>query len=293
MRNSFTDLSPSAMRKSCSTAVLKWSLRVHVKVTMHNGGKTWLTTADAIIIRRVDILKVHDYARAHACLRDYLMIRLPMKIGLRATEVCTLQIQDIQFDTRSFQVLDSKKKRFYPLPLDILTLQLIRDLVKLRKNGYVFQREGKKSWHKKHRGQPLARATVWDRVHKIGRAAGVHEFHPRLLRHYFAADWAYVQKKSIEGLRRILRHKNLFITHRYLARLVFFEDLQQEYEETQNPYTSPLTQTKPLLTDFYHHWCSTCEHEPICKIIDQMCTSPGATGCRFYAKKEEIKKVGI
>jgi integrase len=62
-----------------------------------------------------------------------------MKIGLRTGEICSLRIEYINFEEKTFHVLDSKRKRLYPLPLDALTLQLIQDLVGSRKRATFSQ----------------------------------------------------------------------------------------------------------------------------------------------------------
>jgi len=100
-------------------ASVKWTIRVKTYflskkgTTMTNGGgrgREWYGKGEAIVIRRSDIEHVHDFARVHCKLRDFLLIRVPMKIGLRTTEITTLNIEDIDFNTRSFRVLDSKKR---------------------------------------------------------------------------------------------------------------------------------------------------------------------------------------
>ena len=249
--------------------------------------KEWMNRSTPITIRRSDVRKVHDYARTHCKLRDYLMIRLLMRIGLRVTELCTLNIEDINFDDRSFQVLDSKKKQFYPLPLDTITLQLIKDLIGERGEGHVFTRED--SWKIARENQPLSRVAVWHRIRGIGVAAGVKNLNPRLLRHFFSATWhedmkKTGSKKTLEGLRRILRHTSLATTTFYLQRLVFFEDIQEQYQEIQEPYIA----TRQV-SDFYREWCSKCRSEPVCKIVDQACSSEWASGCKFYAPKQHVK----
>jgi hypothetical protein len=276
-----------------TTAIVKWCIRAKVKVSLCNGGDcTWHTTGEAIIIRRVDVEKVHDYARAHATLEDYLTFRVPMKIGLRSTEMTTLKREDIDFDNLSFQVLDSKKHKYFWVPLDVLTLQLMQDLTGSRLKGYVFTQT--RSWKKTKRDMPITRAAIWRRITRISKEAGVPGVTPRLLRHYCAAHLYYVEHKKPNTIQKILRHKNPTMLHIYLARLSFFEDVQEDFQRTQNPYVMPQSpqqqKTTPLLTDFYREWCSRCEHEPVCRIIDQMCASPGATGCRFYKQKKEMIK---
>ncbi len=249
--------------------------------------REWMRRSTPIVIRRTDIKKVHDYARIHCKLRDYLMIRLPMQIGLRVSEIRTLNIEDINFEDRRFQVLDSKKKQFYPLPLDTITLQLIQDLIGDRWEGTVFTRED--SLKVARLNKPLSRTAIWYLFDGIGVKAGVEGFSPRLCRHYFSAKWhedmkKRDSKKTLEGLRRILRHTSLTTTQVYLQRLTFFEDLQDQFQEIQEPYIA----TRQV-SDFYREWCSKCRMEPVCKIMDQACASEWATGCKFHVPKQQIK----
>jgi integrase len=197
----------------------------------------------SIIISRNDVVAVHDYARAKCCARDYLLIRLPMKIGLRTGEICTLRIENIDFERRIFQVLDSKRKQFYPLPLDPVTLDLIQRLVGNRLKGYVFRQW--KTWFQKRADRPLDTNSVWIRVRLIAAAAGVDNFSPRILRHYSASEW-HRSGRSLEVLRRILRHKSLAYTQFYLARLVCLEDIQREYDQVMN---GPLAEFSQDLTN--------------------------------------------
>lgn len=255
-------------------------------------------SGQTIIIKRSDVKRVESYARDHRDLRDYLLIRLPMKIGLRTREIATLRIEDIDFESRSFQVLDSKKHRFYPLPLDPLTLQLIKDLIGDRTEGVVFQH---KTYKRKNQGKPLTNVTVWKLVKTIGEEAGVKGFHPRILRHFFAANEIYPEPDehgkrrepaSIETVRRILRHKKPGMTHTYLSRLVFFEHIQRDYDRTQKPYTSFIEQPplgsnpSPLKAPNYQKWCSKCDHEIICKFLLEFCNSKCAATCKYYMPKE-------
>lgn len=255
------------------------------------GVKRQYDSGQTIVIKRGDVERVENYARDHRDLRDYLLIRLPKRIGLRTHEIATLSIEDINFEDRSFQVLDSKKHRFYPLPLDPLTLQLIKDLIGDRSEGVVFQH---KTYKRKNQGKPLTNVTIWKLIKTIGEEAGVKGFHPRILRHYFAADWYYVQEKSIEGLRRILRHKKPGITLHYVGQLVFFEDIEAEYHEIRvGPFIEQPSRDLnpvPLKSQNYLKWCSRCDNEPVCKFVEEFCTSKFAANCKYFVLKEEIKQ---
>lgn len=271
-------------------------------------------SGQTIIIKRTDVKRVESYARDHRDLRDYLLIRLPMKIGLRTHEIATLTVEDIDFESRSFQVLDSKKHRFYPLPLDPVTLQLIKDLIGDRTEGVVFQH---KTYKRKNQGKPLRNVSIWKTIKTIGEEAGVKHFYPRILRHYCAANMIYPEPDEygnrpeparIETVRRILRHKKPGMTHTYLARLVFFEDIQWDYERTQNPYVAQAEDYRQIkqvefsdknrfyeesdmsLTPNYQEWCSKCDHEPICKFLPEFCASKCAASCKYFMVKEQVIK---
>lgn len=252
----------------------------------------WTGSNEAIVIHKADVVRVAEYARNYMGLRDYLLIRLPMKIGLRTSEICTFQIQDINLHDRSFRVLDSKKHERFPLPLDAVTLELILELVGSQEKGYVFRRLKKRPWKT---GMPLRRETVYMRVRHIGEEAGVEGFHPRVLRRYFAAMWVYGDpdlppgqrvKGSLETLRRILRHNNLAVTTAYVSKLVFFEDMQREYNELQQSPIRPDPVQTPAgdLAGCIHR--ETCKHyrpgsSKVCIHIDI---------CRHYAPQPEPLK---
>jgi hypothetical protein len=194
-----------------------------------------------------------------------------MQIGLRTGEIATLCIENIDFETRTFQVLDSKKKILYPLPLDVLTLQLIRDLCGFRTHGYVFRQS--RSWKYTHGDKPLTDATIWTVIHNIAKAAGVPDFNPRMLRHYFAAHWIYDLHRSVPALQVILRHESLESTQIYVGRLSFWEDVQREYDGIRN---GPLAETQveetaPVQAQGTHaKVCSECGALQVCKFAATM-----------------------
>lgn len=191
-----------------------------------------------------------------------------MKIGLRTGEIATLCIENIDFETRSFQVLDSKKRALYPLPLDVLTLQLIKDLCQFRTHGYVFRQS--RSWKYARGDKPLTDATIWTVIHNIAKKVGIPNFNPRMLRHYFAANWVRDQGKSVPGLQDILRHESLESTQVYIGRLSFWEDTQKEYDSVRKgPFIeteeTATTQSRPRAKV-----CSECGAAQVCKYAAQM-----------------------
>jgi integrase len=244
-----------------------------------------------LVIKRSDVERIHDWARKNCNPRDFLLIRLPMKIGLRTSEIRMLRIEDINFRDRSFQVLDSKKYTFFPLPLDMLTLQLIQDLVGTRTKGYVFTHQG--SWTYVKAEEPLSRVQIWTVIHEIAEKAGVKGFNPRILRHYFAAHWYYVDEKSLLGLQRLMRHSSLEITSIYLARLIFWEDLKAEYDSVKNaPFVEFQQESAEVAgsipaqvqipVNLEESICKVCSNLHLCKFAP---LAPCVTSCRLKIVK--------
>jgi len=220
----------SATQKWMNNETVKAKLKLTVTFTMtdrgyHHGYKPRM-------IRRLDILLVHDYALENSSQRDYLVVRVFMKTGLRTTELCTLKIEHLDFDTYHFKVLDSKKHRFcpYPLALDVKTVELIRELIGNRVEGFVFRQS--QSWKKVRADAPLTKQTVWTIIHNIGVALGIEGLTPRSFRQWFAAEWYYhadEEKRDLPELQRYLRHERPGTTLDYVNAMVFQEDVDAAY----------------------------------------------------------------
>jgi hypothetical protein len=193
-----------------------------------------------------------------------------MRIGLRTGEIATLRIEDIDFEKRFIKVLDSKKKVYFPLPLDPVTLQLIQDLCGFRKHGYVFTRA--RSWKHVKGDKPLTIQDIWHTIHKIGYDAGVPNFKPRDLRRYFAAHWIRDQDKSLAGLQELLRHQDAETTMIYVNKLSFWEDTQKEYDQIKKgPIAeSQVEETTTVQSRPRAKVCQECGSAQVCKFAAQM-----------------------
>jgi len=225
-----------------------------------------------VVIRRNDIVKVLDYARRNCRLRDYLLIRLAVKLGLRTGELAALQVEDLNFKEGTIRVFDSKKKRRITLPCDPLTMELLKQLIGDRKRGPVFISRNRAC----KRLAGLSVVSIWWIIRRIAKKAGVEDFKPRYFRYYFAAEWVRAGK-SLELLRRILRHENVENTIKYVQRLTFFEDLQMEYLDFAG---LPFKKVKGSL-------CERCVFSDICKYAGRL---PKFAKCeRFVERKANGK----
>lgn len=255
----------------------------------------FLQTSETIILRRADFLRLHDWALNNAPLRDFCIIRVPSRCGLRPGEVQQLRWSQIDFDHLTMNVVDSKNGKTYPIPMDPVTADYLHQLRREIGSDWVFPHDPRSNaW--KHYTTYLTYDGLDKIIKKSARRAGCQAWQKMnlyLLRHFFAANWAYpLDGKSpgnLHALSKILRHKSLAYTQVYLSRLVFYEDIQSEYNRRQTGPFSQREESKaetPICgNEFFDKNCRICEHQPTCRFIDQAMTSPWALSCRYFSPK--------
>jgi integrase len=226
-------------------------------------------------ISREDVLRVVEYASKQCSLRDYVLIRLLLKTGMRTFETCTLRIEDVDFERCHFNVLDSKSGCLVNVPLDLETVELLRLFIGERREGYVFNHSG--TWNYARAEKPWTKGYVWQLVKRIGKQAGVEGLKPRTFRQYFAANWIYKEKGSIVALQCILRHNSLRSTDCYVSKFVFQEDIEAEYRAHMDNVA------RAVNVELLPPVCRDCGNVTICKYIQEInreiweCMS----GCKF------------
>jgi site-specific recombinase XerD len=250
-----------------------------------------------IVLRRSDFQRLHDYVLNHASKRDFCLIRVPMKSGLRPGEIRTLRWENVDFTHQVLQVRDSKKHRLIAVPLDLATADYLRELKGERSEGWVISRDPNgRAWRESP--NPLSLEQLHHIFRKWARAAGCETWQKmRLydLRHYFAATWVYPghgkKPGNLHALSQILRHETLLSTQVYLSRLVFFEDLQAEYDRLQtSPFNVDQTMSEGagvpgVGNKFFDEFCRVCVLQPTCKFVEEAMSSLWASSCRWFTKK--------
>jgi len=272
-------LSPCAVQKWKDNETVKARLKLRIVASMTDGGYHSRWAATPIIIKVGDIEKVHSYARIHASLRDFMLLHLPYASGLRTGEISTLEPKHIDFEHGTFYVFDSKQKTLcsYPIPLDMVTLQLLEDLLAGRREGYVFNRA--RSWKYCKANEPLSIQEIWYVIHKLGVEAGVEGLKPRHLREYFAYNWACVEEKNLVTLQLILRHESLETTQIYIHKMYPWEKMREDFDAKRN---SPFVANQGRSDSEICNDClsvNVCRYAPLPSCVE---------GCRFK-KREELK----
>lgn len=139
--------------------------------------------------------------------RDFTILVLFCKTGLRVSELCQLNIGDIDFTRREINVRHGKRDKSRIVDFDAQTDRVLRTYFgqrQLSPNSPLFV---------SRKGQRLGRKAVCSMVTKTGMKAGL-KVHPHMLRHSFATAWV-ANDSDIFHLQGILGHSDISMTRRY------------------------------------------------------------------------------
>lgn len=120
--------------------------------------------------------------------RDLAMIRLMLASGLRVSEVCGLELADVNLTNRLVAVTDGKGGKSRVVRVDVATAAAV-DRYK-RERGRHRLADRPELWIG-HRG-PVTRKGVPAILRKRAEMAGIGHVHPHMLRH----SWAHRSKRS-------------------------------------------------------------------------------------------------
>jgi len=234
-------LSPTDMDYLRKLRVSAWSVRWVLSVR-HGAGlkrvrveasllaRATTTGKDSYVIYRRQMLQLLHYPKPAF---DQLAIELPTLMGFRAKEVTTWRAEHIDWVNGDTLVLDAKKHRLCVVPLSSQVARHTMDVLGNRAHGYVLQ---SRSNRQRDPEKPLTPIAVWYIWSKWVRTIGVNlvnTISPIVGRRFFAAEWYYSQGLSLVTLQRILRHTDVESTIRYVAGLVFHEDVKRDYDRFQ------------------------------------------------------------
>jgi type 1 fimbriae regulatory protein FimB len=146
--------------------------------------------------------------------RDYCILLLMFRHGLRVTELCSIKLSDVDVDAKTFHVnrlkgCDSGPHEFYNGESQAVKAWLV-ERAKLNPPidcDTLFISERRK---------PLSRVTVWLMIRQTAEAAGLEhlEIHPHMLRH--SCGYALVNKGTdIRIIQGYLGHRSISSTVRY------------------------------------------------------------------------------
>jgi len=148
-------------------------------------------------------------------LRDYLIIRLLWKTGMRVSELVNMEVNWIDFEEKMITVF-GKGKKWRRTPVDGESLMHLKQYFKDKniKNGRIFN---------------ITRNRVFQIVRDISEKAEIkRDVHPHTLRHSYAINYL-MKGGNLRNLQLNLGHSDLNVTAKYLQ--VTARDRKDEYEK--------------------------------------------------------------
>jgi site-specific recombinase XerD len=147
-------------------------------------------------------------SRTFCGIRDRLILLILVDCGLRATELCNLELSDVDLDNRQFLVRRGKGNRSRRVPFGAAVLGLLRQYLarraeveepKLLVNVY---------------GEPIDRYRLRAIVRNAAQRAGVKCSGPHQLRHTCGVEMLRAGA-DVFTVQKVLGHSTLLMTRRY------------------------------------------------------------------------------
>ena len=148
--------------------------------------------------------------------RDYCILLLMFRHGLRVSELCSTTLSDINLETREFHV--NRLKGCNGGPHDLYNGESPAVRAWLAERAKMNPPESCDTLFISERRKPLSRVTVWLMINQVAQAAGLEhlEIHPHMLRH--SCGYALVNKGTdIRIIQGYLGHRSISSTVRYTA----------------------------------------------------------------------------
>jgi integrase/recombinase XerC len=180
---------------------------------------------DVVGERDVAIALAAPDTASTAGMRDTAVLELLYSSGLRRSELCNINLTDLDFQKKTVRILGKgNKTRIVPLGE-----QAIRALEQYRRNRGKFEGSEKKAFFLLEDGRRMTPRVVYYITRKYFRgASNVASPHPHMLRHSFATH-LLDHGAEIRAVQEMLGHASLGTTQRYTH--VTADRLKQVYDK--------------------------------------------------------------
>lgn len=153
------------------------------------------------------IARARTPSKRHNAVRDRLMTLLALHAGLRVSELCALNVENIDIGAPQICVLRGKGDKDRNIPLADCLLPELKACIADRRHGPLFTGPG---------GRRLAARTYQARLDAIGRRAGIlKRVSPHKFRHRFATDALEVLGATLKDVQELLGHASINTTAIY------------------------------------------------------------------------------
>lgn len=169
------------------------------------------------------LLNAPDYTQV----RERLILSLLAQCGLRVSELCSLRIEDLDYDMQRLTVREGKGGKDRIIPVRPALLDLVRNYAEDRTHGILIRplRED----HDRLTARQVQRI-----VAIFAKVAGLQQrVHPHTLRHTFAVH-CLLAGMNLRTVQKLLGHSSLTTTQIYLD--VTGADIQADFQDHPLPY---------------------------------------------------------
>ncbi|MCJ7443438.1 MAG: site-specific integrase [Methanotrichaceae archaeon] len=158
-----------------------------------------------------DIARIFDVCRN---LKHYCMLMVMFYGALRASEICRLNDEDLDFEARTIRLRHTKGKREAIVPINEKIIQILRDYLKVRPSVIVdnekplFFTDFLRRWNR----MDVYRMFIkYKKLARINKPGGIHVFG-----RHSPASIMVKNGCDIMTVKEIMRHKDIKTTVRYL-----------------------------------------------------------------------------
>ena len=149
--------------------------------------------------------------------RDQALLEMLYSSGMRVTELVSLDVTDIQFDspnTGSVKVRGKRANKERQIPLTGSVLNTLQTYINYGREQLIHD-PNEPALFLNNRGQRLTRQGLWLIIKHYVQSVGIStEVTPHTLRHSFAAH-KLSQGKSLQDIQKLLGHANISTTQVY------------------------------------------------------------------------------
>jgi integrase/recombinase XerD len=165
-----------------------------------------------------------------ADIRDRAILETGYGCGLRASELCDLKLEDIDFDTKLIRVTHGKGNKSRIVPFLGAVSNAVRDWIGVRNVFNGTKSEGLRFLFVSRSGKKLHREDIWRIIRKRGIAASIprNRLFPHILRHSFATH-LISHGMDLRTLQEMLGHSSIITTQQYLH---FDQEMRTIYDSS-------------------------------------------------------------
>lgn len=164
--------------------------------------------------------------------RNYAMLMIMYKAGLRVSEVANLALPDMDFNTEMIYIQGGKGNKDRYVPTDIDIIESAKRWLEFRPKSEFF--------FSTHKGGKLDTRYIREMTYRVSEQAEVYvqdgrekkKISPHVLRHSFATQGLRNEEFNIRELQELMGHSDISTTQIYTS--VVLEDLKKKFNKRKS-----------------------------------------------------------